>query len=98
VGPIRNPHPTPLGISAFSPRVVRRETRIDRPAAVTGRAFEGHRPQAPPSGRDLDLPAGELLVTKDNHLEPDEEARARNRGARLGSSLDETIGRGALSR
>jgi hypothetical protein len=37
-------------------------------------------------------------VTKDNHLEPDEEARARNRGARLGSSLDETIGRGALSR
>jgi hypothetical protein len=39
-----------------------------------------------------------FLVTTDNHLEPDEEARARNRGARLGSSLDETIGCGALSR
>jgi hypothetical protein len=49
---------------------------------------ERHRPQASPSRRDVVTEPKSFLVTKDSHLEPNEEARARDWGAGLGSSMD----------
>ncbi len=64
------------------------DTRFDLPAALTGRTSKSiqrhlHHHRA----RSL-LPPESFFVTKENHLDPDEEARARRWGDRLGYEID----------
>ena len=53
------------------------DTRVDLPAALTGRASKGIARKLRDSGSVLLLKPESFLVTKDTHLEPQEAARAR---------------------
>jgi hypothetical protein len=63
------------------------DTRIDGPAALTGRASKGIARRLRGKGYTLIADPHSFLVTKESHLEPHEEDSAREWGARLGSSL-----------
>jgi hypothetical protein len=64
------------------------DTRVDLPAALTGRASKGVARELRRHGATLISAPRSFLVTKDNHLEPDEEAHARDWGAQLGITLE----------
>ncbi len=64
------------------------DTRFDFPAALTGRASKGIARKLHHHRATLISPPQSFFVTKDNHLDPDEEARARTWGDRLGFDLD----------
>jgi hypothetical protein len=64
------------------------DTRFDLPAAFTGRASKGIARKLRHHGARLIAQPESFFVTKDSHLEPDEEARARAWGAHLGFTLD----------
>jgi hypothetical protein len=63
------------------------DTRFDLPAAITGRASKGIARKLRHHGATLIAEPESFFVKKDNHLEPDEEARARGWGALLAGSL-----------
>jgi hypothetical protein len=59
------------------------DTRFDLPAAITGRASKGIARKLRHHGATLIAEPESFFVKKDNHLEPDEEVRAREWGAQL---------------
>lgn len=63
------------------------DTRIDAPAAITGRASKAIARKLRKHGCSLVAEPESFLVTKDTHLEPDEAAHAREWGASLGARV-----------
>ena len=64
------------------------DTRADvAPALVTGRASKGVAKQLHQHGFGQVVEPESFLVDKDNHLEPGEEARAEEWGARVAAAL-----------
>ena len=63
------------------------DTRFDMPATFTGRASKGIARRLRRHGATVIAEPESFFVTKANHLEPHEEERARDWGARLGASL-----------
>ena len=63
------------------------DTRIDLPAAVTGRASKGIARKLRHHGATLIAEPESFFVKKDSHLAPDQELRAREWGAQLARSL-----------
>jgi flavorubredoxin len=63
------------------------DTRIGAPAAITGRASKAIARKLRQHRCTLVADPESFLVTKDSHLEPDEEARARRWGASLAAQL-----------
>jgi hypothetical protein len=59
------------------------DTRLDAPAMLTGRASKGIAHALEKRGCSLVAEPESFLVTKETHLEPDEEAHARRWGATL---------------
>ena len=64
------------------------DTRFAFAAALTGRASKGIARQLHHRRARLLCAPESFLVTRDNHLEPDEQARAREWGYRLGYEID----------
>ena len=64
------------------------DTRFDFPAALTGRASKSIACKLHHHLATLISPPQSFFVTKDNHLDPNEEERARTWGDRLGFDLD----------
>jgi menaquinone-dependent protoporphyrinogen IX oxidase len=64
------------------------DTRIDAPAALTGRASKGIAHRLRKHGATLVADPTSFFVTKDNRLEAGEAANAREWGRRLGAELD----------
>lgn len=63
------------------------DTRIDAPAALTGRASKGITRMLRHHGLTVVAEPESFLVTKASHLEPDEAKRARDWGVQLGVVL-----------
>jgi hypothetical protein len=63
------------------------DTRVDAPALVTGRASKRIARLLRDHGFTLVAEPESFIVTKDNHLEPFEEARARTWGAEIAAAL-----------
>ena len=63
------------------------DTRFDLPAAITGRASKGIARSFRKHGFTVVAEPESFFVTKQTHLEPDEEARAREWGAGLVASM-----------
>jgi hypothetical protein len=68
----------------FEGRAAAFDTRMDGPALLTGRASKGIAHQLRRHGAALIADPESFLVTKDNHLEPEEDERARDWGCELG--------------
>jgi len=64
------------------------DTRFQGPAALTGRASKRIGRELVRHGCTLIADPESFLVTKDNHLEPDEEERAHAWGAQLAARLE----------
>ena len=71
----------------MSGRAAAFDTRIDAPAALTGRASKGISRMLRHHGFTVVAEPESFLVTKASHLEPDEATRAREWGVRLGVVL-----------
>jgi hypothetical protein len=67
------------------------DTRIDAPAAVTGRASKGIARKLRRRGCELLADPESFLVTKDNELLPDEDTRAGEWGSKLGENLPSAV-------
>jgi menaquinone-dependent protoporphyrinogen IX oxidase len=65
------------------------DTRVDMSAALTGRASKGIARRLRRHGATLISEPESFFVTKQNHLEPDEERRAREWGAQLSLALEQ---------
>ena len=63
------------------------DTRADMPAALSGRASKGIARRLHRHGASLIAEPESFFVTKENHLEPDEERRAREWGEQLSGAL-----------
>lgn len=63
------------------------DTRMDLSPVVTGRASKGIARRLRHHGVELVVEPESFLVTKDNHLEPGEEAHARAWGARVANAF-----------
>ena len=63
------------------------DTRLNHSVALTGRASKGIARELRHHGAALIAEPQSFFVTKDNDLEPNEEARAREWGAQLGLGL-----------
>jgi len=74
-------------LGRFDKPVAAFDTRIDLPAGFTGRASKGIARLLHHHGATLLVDPESFFVTKDNHLEPHEEARAREWGAQVGAAL-----------
>ncbi len=70
-------------IDRFEGRAAAFDTRLDGPTLLTGRASKGIAHQLRKHGAALIADPESFLVTKDNHLEPAEDARARDWGSEL---------------
>jgi hypothetical protein len=77
----------PLGVGAAA-----FDTRIDATPALTGRASKGIAKRLRKHECTLVAEPESFLVTKENHLLPDEEAHARAWGARLAAARAEEVG------
>jgi hypothetical protein len=66
------------------------DTRVEGPAALTGRAAKGIARMLAEHGLTLLAPAESFLVTKDNRLRPGEEDRAREWGTSLAAAMAPT--------
>ncbi len=66
------------------------DTRFDMLAALTGRASKGIARKMRAHGFVMIAEPESFFVTKENHLEPDEEVRARDWGAHLGAAMAES--------
>ena len=71
----------------MSGRAAAFDTRADAPAALTGRASKGIMRLLRHHGFTVVADPESFLVTKANHLEPDQEQRARDWGAELAAVL-----------
>jgi flavodoxin len=67
------------------------DTRFDLPAAITGRASKGIARKLRHHGATMIAEPESFFVKKDNHLEPDQEQRAREWGAQLARSLEGSV-------
>jgi len=74
-------------LGRFDKPVAAFDTRIGLPAGFTGRASKGIARRLRHHGATLIVDPESFFVTKDNHLEPHEEARAREWGAQVGAAL-----------
>jgi len=74
-------------VAPLATRAAAFDTRIDAPAALTGRASKGIAHKLRDLGCSLIAEPESFLVTKETHLEPDEEAHARRWGATLAAAL-----------
>ncbi len=72
------------GLGKITAQVAAFDTRMHGPPALTGRASKGIAKQLRHHGAKLITDPESFIVTKDNHLEVDEEQRARAWGAELG--------------
>jgi hypothetical protein len=63
------------------------DTRADIPPALSGRASKGIARRLRRHGAALVAEPESFFVTKENHLEPDEEHRAREWGVQLSGAL-----------
>jgi hypothetical protein len=63
------------------------DTRVDMPAVITGRASKGIDRELRKHGCTMIAEPESFLVTKDSHLEPDEETHARRWGATLAATF-----------
>jgi hypothetical protein len=68
------------------------DTRFDMSAAITGRASKGIARKLRHHGAHVIVEPQSFFVTKQNHLEPDEEQRAREWGTNLGLTRTATSG------
>ena len=73
------------------------DTRMHGPAALTGRASKGVAQLLRAHGFDVVADAESFLVTKQDQLQPEETARAREWGARLAGKITPGPGPGARS-
>ncbi len=73
------------------------DTRMHGPAALTGRASKGVAHLLRAHGFDVVADAESFLVTKQDQLQPEETARAREWGARLAGKITPGPGPGARS-
>jgi menaquinone-dependent protoporphyrinogen IX oxidase len=80
-------------LGRFDKPVAAFDTRIDLPAGFTGRASKGIARRLRHHGAALLVDPESFFVTKDNHLEPHEEARAREWGAQVGTALSAVTSR-----
>lgn len=71
------------------------DTRMPGPAALTGRASRGVARLLRAHGFDVVAGPESFLVTRQNHLEPQEATRARQWGAKMAASLTPSPARGA---
>ena len=71
----------------MSGRAAAFDTRIDAPAALTGRASKGITRMLRHHGLTVVADPESFLVTKTSHLEPDQETRAHDWGVQLGAIL-----------
>ena len=69
------------------------DTRADMAAALTGRASKGIARRLRRHGATLVAEPESFFVTKQNHLEPDEERRAHEWGAQLSASVEQAARR-----
>ncbi|MEX0664661.1 MAG: flavodoxin domain-containing protein [Acidimicrobiia bacterium] len=76
-------------IGRLDTRAAAFDTRLDAPAPLTGRASKGIAHKLRQHGCELVADPESFLVTKETHLEPDEEAHARRWGATLAAKLRE---------
>jgi hypothetical protein len=67
------------------------DTRFDLPAAFTGRASKGIARRLRRHGATLIAEPESFFVTKANDLEPHEEERARDWGARIGVAAEQHV-------
>jgi flavodoxin len=67
------------------------DTRFNYSVALTGRASKGIARKLRRHGATLIARPQSFFVTKDNHLEPDQETRAREWGDELARSLKENV-------
>lgn len=63
------------------------DTRVDMPTLLTGQASKGIAKQLRRHGFDVVVDPQSFLVTKDTHLEPDEQLHARRWGQELAASV-----------
>jgi Flavodoxin domain len=70
-------------IDALPPNAAAFDTRVDAPAAFTGRASKGIAKRLRRHGCELVVEPESFLVTKQTHLVDDEMAHARNWGSQL---------------
>jgi flavorubredoxin len=66
------------------------DTRVDIPAAISGRASKGIARKLRHHGATLISEPQSFLMTTANRLQPDEQAHARDWGARLGINMQRT--------
>jgi hypothetical protein len=71
-------------VTSLPPLAAAFDTRLDAPAAITGRASKGIAKRLRRHGAELLDDPHSFLVTKDNELEPHEVEEARSWGRRLG--------------
>ena len=64
------------------------DTRVDMSALVTGRASKGIAKQLRRHGFEVVVDPESFLVTKENHLTPDEQSHARKWGQQLGAAAN----------
>jgi len=74
-------------LGGYSVKAAAFDTRFDGPAAFTGRASKGVAHQLRAHGFDLIAEPASFLVTKQDALEPGEQARARDWGATLAANV-----------
>lgn len=67
------------------------DTRMDLPAVISGRASKGIARRLRKHGAQLLLDPESFFVTKQNQLQPDEEAHAREWGGRLAHSIHQAV-------
>jgi hypothetical protein len=72
------------GLDGLSADAAAFDTRVDLPAALTGRASKGIAHKLRRHGAHVIADPESFFVTKQDRLEPDEEQRARTWGAALG--------------
>jgi hypothetical protein len=71
----------------YSVKAAAFDTRLDGPAALTGRASKGVAHQLREHGFDLIAEPASFIVTRRDELEPDERARARDWGVTLAARV-----------
>ncbi len=74
-------------LGPLSARAAAFDTRLHVPAAFSGRASKGIARRLERHGCERVAEPESFFVTNENRLEPDEESRAREWGARLGTTL-----------
>ncbi len=74
------------GLGSTSGRAAAFDTRVDMAPVITGRASKGIAKRLQRHGFDVVAEPMSFLVTKETHLEPHEEERARDWGRSLGGT------------